>query len=184
MPTSPIEFTRRCFGLLTGSGHIGSRSRPRTLSRLGMLHPAGGFVGYISLAHGSALDFEASEMTLRFTWPSLLPCLGSLRPAVDALDAREGDYLFLAVTPIDGTASITKVGRAHELDAWPSSPEHRLLLEVGVTTREGDAGPGGIRGTRSRGRGSLVGGHPTTTSKPRRGRPSNVRADGWFPRRQ
>jgi hypothetical protein len=134
VPTAPVEFTRRCFKL-QGQWSYRITVTYDTLRGSGTSIPQG-FAGYLQLAHGCEIEVEVPEMTLRFTWPSLLPCVGSLRSVAEALDAIEGDYLFVAADPSKGVASITKVGK-HDVDT-ASGPVARLLLEVGITTLSGD----------------------------------------------
>lgn len=104
-------------------------------SRIGNIHTQG-FAGYLQLAHGQEVELEAPELRLRFTWPSLLPCIGSLRPAVDALGASDGDYLFLAADPAKGVASIVRLTK-QALDS-AATGQDRLLLEVGAVLPSDD----------------------------------------------
>ena len=134
VPTQPVEFTRRCFRV-QGQWSYRITVTHDTLRGSGSSIPKG-FAGYLRLAHGQEVELEAPELQLRFTWPSLLPCVGSLRPAVDALGAGEGDYLFLASDPEKGTASITKVTK-REIDSAACGAD-RLLLEVGIVSRVDD----------------------------------------------
>ena len=134
VPTQPVEFTRRCFRV-QGQWSYRITVTHDTLRGSGTSIPQG-FAGYLQLAHGQEVELEAPELRLRFTWPSLLPCIGSLRPAVDALGASDGDYLFLAADPAKGVASIVRLTK-QALDS-AATGQDRLLLEVGAVLPSDD----------------------------------------------
>lgn len=135
VPTHPVEFTKRCFRL-QGLWSYRVMVTYNTVRGSGASIPQA-FAGYLQLAHGGEVELAAPEQQLRFTWPSLFPSVGSIRPAVDALQATEGDYLFIAANPAAGVASIVKVSKG--LLEGATDAEARLLLEVGALSSTGSA---------------------------------------------
>lgn len=129
VPAQPVEFTKRCYRI-QGRWSYRITITDDTLRGSGTAIPQG-FAGYLQLAHGGEVELAAREMVLRFTWPSLHPAVGSLRPALETLGAGEGDYLFLAADPREGVASLVHVTK-DTLDGAATSQD-RLLLEVGAT---------------------------------------------------
>ncbi len=135
-PTQRVEFTKRCYRI-QGRWSYRITITHDTLRGSGTAIPQG-FAGYLQLAHGGEVELDAREMVLRFTWPSLLPAVGSLRPALEALKADEGDYVFLAADPGEGVASLIHVTK-DALDGAVTSQD-RLMLEVGAAA-PGDRRP-------------------------------------------
>jgi hypothetical protein len=122
-PSSSVEFTKRCFRVDADWSYRLTVTYD-TIRGSGTSIPQG-FAAYLGLAHGDELELVAAEQPVRFTWPSLLPSVGSLRPAVEALDAVEGDYLFLTANAGTRTATIIKVEQT-ELDAAVGPERLRL----------------------------------------------------------
>lgn len=133
-PKQPVELTKRCF-------RIGPAWAFRTTVTTDTLRGSGigipqGFAAYLRLAHGHTIELRSDLGLIRFTWPSLVPTMSSLKLVAESFGAVAGDFLFIAALPDEGTAIVQHVAKRDF--ARTSSRELRLLLEVGATQASPD----------------------------------------------
>lgn len=88
------------------------------------------FAVHLGVFYGSQESFTSEFQTVNVGWPAQHPGVGSIRVAAEALDAKEGDHLFV-IAESAGEVGFLVLGR-EELEA--ASPTQRLLMLVGADT--------------------------------------------------
>ena len=129
--TRPIEMTRGAF-LLNGRWGLRVRVTDQLLRGSGTTIPEAVAVGF-GLEPLGTLDLDSPWGTVRMGWPSLQPHIGSIRRALEAMRAVDGDFVFLAAG--DGALEFHHVERGilKGLDGLD-----RLAAEVGSDGSNGD----------------------------------------------
>lgn len=130
----PIEMTRGAF-IVKGNWALRIRINDQHLRGSGFPIPES-----VARAFGleplSALENDSPWGRIRLGWPSLSPHIGSIRPALEAMGAAEGDLVFLAAS--EGAFAFHHVERTSlEQAAGPA----RLVLEAGGHSSDGDPLP-------------------------------------------
>ncbi len=129
----PIAFTRSIFRGSTG-WVLRLRVTDQTLRGSGTPIPPA-LARKIQVLPGERRVFTSEYGEVVVAWPSIVPTVSTVRGAVEGLDARPGDYLFVEF----GNNDTVLFQVAHQSDLEALGGEARLAREVGL--RLGVEGP-------------------------------------------